>query len=222
MFTHEICIEPSEDSFKIKSFHQISQNPDVNAITNIVKRNKMTSSITINVEEFDVYQFNPKLIDIAQRTQSSNDEVIFCLKELKALLTFCDSANLNQFAFWFGIPGDPIKLSCKHTYFEVNLIMSTLESKVSYATEEDDQQQQQEEDNENMLENEQYDNDFLKPRDCQSEQEHEENQISNIPHTADSNTSLFTNESIQYNQSSVLSMSKRRRIINSQSSLNDE
>ena len=105
----EIIIEVSSTSFRIKSFHQASNKQN--------QHRYMTSDITSPMDTFDTFRYI---------SSSDCEELIFCVKELRALLTLSESTEGSELAFKFTNCGSPIEFILKCGNLEIELMVATL------------------------------------------------------------------------------------------------
>lgn len=135
--SQEISIIADENTFKIKSFHAdddflngLSQARDNNLVHDNSMRRVISTGVNIDTSEFDVYNFKPINIDEEDEEEDGNQrnyqELIFCIKEFRAMLAFCETQDLSDFQLLFTKTGRPMKLSCLQRHFEVDILMSTL------------------------------------------------------------------------------------------------
>jgi len=75
------------------------------------------TSIDINFLKFKHYLI---------RGQEASEELVFCMKELKAMIGLCEAAELQDLTFQFTGNGMPVKFSCIHSAFTASLIIATL------------------------------------------------------------------------------------------------
>ena len=80
----------------------------------------MSTEMSLDTSEFDTYEY---------KSQNESEQLVFCIRELKALLSLCDAVEtINDLYLFFCSSGSPIKFSTKCMSFEVSLIMATLET----------------------------------------------------------------------------------------------
>eukprot|EP01035_Chromulina_nebulosa_P021423 gene21423-27751_t len=73
------------------------------SISDLISRKTMITGVNVNIEEFDIYEYKGVYSTTSQSGNNNDnvDELIFCIKEFKAMLLFCESLNINDFRFWF-------------------------------------------------------------------------------------------------------------------------
>jgi hypothetical protein len=78
----------------------------------------MTSDISTPLEAFDSYSF---------KSASASEELIFCVKELKALLAISEILETSELLFNFTSTGDPVQfLLQQNNSQQIKLILATL------------------------------------------------------------------------------------------------
>lgn len=105
----EIIVEVTSNSFRIKSFHQASDKQN--------QHRYMTSDITSPLDTFDTFRY---------LSSSDCEELIFCVKELRALLSFSESFEGSELALKFTNCGSPIEFVLKYGNVEIVLMLATL------------------------------------------------------------------------------------------------
>jgi hypothetical protein len=129
----EISIEVNCNSFKARSHHaddNLNMFPMGNSSSssssqiNDSMRRAMSTGVNLDTQEFDVF-------DIKSQYPHAHDEdatevLIFCIKEFRALLGFCEAQDLSDFQLLFTRTGKPLKMCCRPRHCEVSVVMSTL------------------------------------------------------------------------------------------------
>jgi hypothetical protein len=78
----------------------------------------MTSDISTPLEAFDSYSF---------KSASASEELIFCVKELRALLAISEILETSELLFNFTSTGDPVQfLLQQNNSQQIKLILATL------------------------------------------------------------------------------------------------
>jgi hypothetical protein len=105
--TGEIEIEASADSFHIKSYHQ---EHDVEISTLSGLRKYMSTEMSLDTAEFEVYEYNSSV---------GGEELVICIKEVKALLGLCEANEVADLCLYFSQSASPIKFSITSSSFTV-------------------------------------------------------------------------------------------------------
>ncbi len=114
----EIAIEVSQDAFKVKSFHQ---DMGLQIDNRGHAHTYMNTELALETTEFE---------EFAYRSDEQEQELVFCMKEMKALLSLCEQVEgMMPLNMCFCGTGSPIKFSSECLEFVVSLIMATLEKK---------------------------------------------------------------------------------------------
>jgi uncharacterized membrane protein YgcG len=133
----EIAVMPTQDEFKVRSFHAIDHSQD---------KKHVTTDLNIETQDFDFYEckeegdggagggrggsssssssgaFNGRggddTNDAAEsdsqvEANRSKKELVFCVRELKAILGLCDSIGNENFNMYWTEAGMPVKFECK-------------------------------------------------------------------------------------------------------------
>jgi hypothetical protein len=103
----EIAIDASSSIFRVKSFHQ-EQAAEAASFSGL--RRFMSTEMSLDTSEFDVYEY---------RSEERNEELVFCMKELKAFLGLCEANEVPDLRLFFCGSGMPIKFSIETPTFEV-------------------------------------------------------------------------------------------------------
>lgn len=103
----EIEIDASVDSFRIKSFHQ-EQAVEISAVSGL--RRYMSTEMSLDTAEFDLYEY---------RSSEREEELVFCIKEVKAFLGLCEANEISDLRLFFSESGVPIKFSISSSSFSV-------------------------------------------------------------------------------------------------------
>lgn len=130
----EIAIEATKESFKLRSYHGQS---DVDE-----SKKFLETGLSVDIHEFDSYDWHlpPRFASVnaaaetAIITSPPSVILIFCSRELRALLVLCDAANVGEVSLFYSDTGLPIKLNCSHDDFTVNLIMTTMHRAVGFGS----------------------------------------------------------------------------------------
>ena len=114
----EIAVEVSENAFRVKSFHQ---DLGLQVDTKGHAHNYMNTEMVLVTTEFEKFDY---------KSDESEQELVFCMKEMKALLSLCEQIEgMTPLNMCFCGTGSPIKFSCESLEFVVSLTMATLEKK---------------------------------------------------------------------------------------------
>ncbi|OQR91119.1 hypothetical protein THRCLA_09105 [Thraustotheca clavata] len=109
--TDEVSMTCSKTQVRFESYYN---NPlDV--------KNHVHTETTVDTREFIAYTF--------QSDQDSIVQLIFCLKEIKAMLSYCDSCGLTELTLYFSEGGSPILFSTESislASFAAQIVLSTL------------------------------------------------------------------------------------------------
>ncbi|CAK4437177.1 unnamed protein product [Aphanomyces euteiches] len=110
--TDEVCMSCSPTQSKFESYYT---NPmDV--------KNHVHTETTVDNTEFISYSFK-------EADDSEIVQLIFCLKEIKALLSFCVASALPELTFYFSRGGSPILLATESldgSTFSAEIVLSTV------------------------------------------------------------------------------------------------
>eukprot|EP00514_Thraustochytrium_sp_LLF1b_P008089 CAMPEP_0184536570 /NCGR_PEP_ID=MMETSP0198_2-20121128/16505_1 /TAXON_ID=1112570 /ORGANISM="Thraustochytrium sp., Strain LLF1b" /LENGTH=352 /DNA_ID=CAMNT_0026929711 /DNA_START=286 /DNA_END=1344 /DNA_ORIENTATION=+ len=120
-----ICVDPQSGMVIRSHFQHVDKSSEFSTLK---------TEIAIAVDEVDSFAVNPE----------KNTEIAFSLRELKALLHFCELSDVSQLAFFFNGPGEPFLFSTDTTdsdttafgsgdggpinTFKAELIVATLET----------------------------------------------------------------------------------------------
>lgn len=130
----EVALTCSPDSFRVSSFYK-SEALDG-------KRQHMNTELDINIQSFDEYIFvgtpgaladdgdENESTDLSKEKKSSHMSpvrIIFCAKEVRALVSLCEACDIDIFRLYFTLSGLPIKFTSKFNDFNVTLVLATLE-----------------------------------------------------------------------------------------------
>ena len=129
----EIAVLPTQDEFKVRSFHAIDHGQD---------KKHVTTDLNIETQDFDFYECKEEgnrsagggrgggsssacsgpggdgTNDVADsdsqvEANRSKKELVFCVRELKAILGLCDSIGNENFNMYWTTAGMPVKFECK-------------------------------------------------------------------------------------------------------------
>ncbi|KAF0686056.1 Aste57867_22118 [Aphanomyces stellatus] len=113
--TDEVCMSISSTQVKFESYYT---NPmDV--------KNHVHTETTVDNTEFISFAFD----EAAAADESEIVQLIFCLKEIKALLAFCVACTLPELSFYFSRGGSPILLateSLQDSTYAAEIVLSTV------------------------------------------------------------------------------------------------
>ncbi|CAK4078685.1 unnamed protein product [Aphanomyces euteiches] len=110
--TDEVCMSCSPTQSKFESYYT---NP-------IDVKNHVHTETTVDNTEFISYSFK-------EADDSEIVQLIFCLKEIKALLSFCVASALPELTFYFSRGGSPILLATESldgSTFSAEIVLSTV------------------------------------------------------------------------------------------------
>ena len=129
----EIKIEVSSSNFKVRSYHPPSDHQQSDA------KKHLDTDLTIDVGDFDYFDCrmdadNGENAAAAASSSSSGAgalatstvDLIFCVREVRALLSLCDATAIQEITLSFLGSGKPIKIVCVHENFWVELVLTTL------------------------------------------------------------------------------------------------
>lgn len=130
----EIAIEAMPSEFKVRSYHAPSDQD---------QPKHLDTDLNIDIEDFDFYDCKP--MDLEERFTDSNaddtgydqadnamhpsrakKELIFCVKELRAILHLCESVSFENLQMSFSTPGMPMKLQATKEHFTAQAIVTTI------------------------------------------------------------------------------------------------
>ena len=112
----EVQMNAAPDAFRVRSYHK-DGGVDPTQASGVQPR-LMTTEMAIDLREFEQYDFRSELSEV---------ELIFCLKELKGLLTLCEQADVLEVELFFTLSGAPVKVSCEQPGgMDVSLVLATL------------------------------------------------------------------------------------------------
>ena len=130
----EIAITASHSEFKVRSHHSPANEAQSGEIKKI-----MSTEQTLDIGGFDFYEFKGEedgegdeglapMNGAAAGTANSRaqQELVFCTKELKAILLLCDGVGLDDIQVCFRTAGLPIKFQVSGDLLTAQVILTTL------------------------------------------------------------------------------------------------
>ena len=133
----EIIIETARNHFQVKSFHQEIDTVNNSAVANGTNQKHMTTGLVLSINEFQEFHYIENGLGNDSVEQDNFEELVVCTKELKAMLSYCESTNTPNFYMFFSVGGLPIKLRCgpdnegsdNTTPIRVGMVLATRETR---------------------------------------------------------------------------------------------
>jgi len=97
----EVQMDAAPDAFRVKSYHKVTVQDPLAAGGQAGQPRHMTTEMSIDLTEFEHYDY---------RAEEREVMLIFCLKELKGLLTLCDQTDVMDMELFFVESGAPVKV----------------------------------------------------------------------------------------------------------------
>jgi len=128
----EIAVIPGRDEFVVRSHHSAGDAPNE-------AKKTLETKMVLSTEEFDLYDFKGTEEDGGNHEHLDNQnglnvdqqqyELVFCTRELKAILGLCDSINMETIQMFFRTAGAPIKFQTSCPLLVAHLVMTTIASR---------------------------------------------------------------------------------------------
>ncbi|CAM9760914.1 unnamed protein product, partial [Scytosiphon promiscuus] len=112
--TAEVAVGLSHDVVTVRSYHH--------PLTGAAERAVLKTEMSISTVEFDTYRFCGE--------DDEEVELVFSLKEIKALLHFSETTEAQTLEMLFREGGDPLLFQSHSNTFAAELIMATMEPKI--------------------------------------------------------------------------------------------
>ncbi|CAM9637359.1 unnamed protein product [Ascophyllum nodosum] len=112
--TAEVAVGASHDVLTVRSYHH--------PLTGAAERAVLKTEMSISTAEFDTYRFCGE--------DDEEVELVFSLKEIKALLHFTEATEAQTLEMLFREGGDPLLFQSHSKTFAAELIMATMEPKI--------------------------------------------------------------------------------------------
>eukprot|EP00903_Cladosiphon_okamuranus_P013829 g12869.t2 len=112
--TAEVAVGASHDILTVRSYHH--------PLTGSAERSVLKTEMSISTAEFDTYKFFG--------ADDEEVELVFSLKEIKALLHFSETTEALTLEMLFREGGDPLLFQSNSNTFAAELIMATMEPKI--------------------------------------------------------------------------------------------
>lgn len=97
----------SPEQFYVRSYHP-SEHP---------AKGKLNTEMKVAATEFDLYEYHaPRDV-----------EMVFCIKEAKALLAFCEATDVDSLVLYFYSGGRPIMFTCDAGASSGEVVLATME-----------------------------------------------------------------------------------------------
>lgn len=122
--TDELIATVSTDSLKLKSYHSSVAGARIGGLLGKALQTEMQ----IGAQEFDAFQVDLK------PDEDGSFALVFCFREVKALMSFCDAVEADQLDMYFHEGGRPLLFSASKPGVDIELVMSTMEPRDAEAT----------------------------------------------------------------------------------------
>ncbi|CAM9580845.1 unnamed protein product, partial [Phaeothamnion confervicola] len=122
----EVAVMVRPDVLCVRSYHH-----EAVGMTSLASRAVLNTEMSIASSEFDEYRFEPP-----QGSSGSGNgddaavELIFSLKEVRALLAFCEQSNADNIGTLFTGIGCPVMFQTLSKTYSAELILATMEPRV--------------------------------------------------------------------------------------------